>query len=175
MGRKRKHAAVVERPIFCFYCDRTFADETTLIVHQKGAANSLHANDCKSYSLLCSDGLDSGPRVYLYSICAAVSSSMCQIELCSHSTANHSHVLYETKSSLAVSALCLDLHWQTTSLTHINPAEPSDGDASSLQAPKPRPKNSQTSELNEGTCSIASYHREQLNVRHVCRQALQVH
>lgn len=36
MGRKRKHAAVVERPIFCFYCDRTFADETTLIVHQKG-------------------------------------------------------------------------------------------------------------------------------------------
>lgn len=38
MGRKRKNsaAAVVERPIFCFYCDRTFADETTLIIHQKG-------------------------------------------------------------------------------------------------------------------------------------------
>lgn len=44
MGRKRKKdAAAVERPIFCFYCDRVFADETTLITHQKGTISTLQS------------------------------------------------------------------------------------------------------------------------------------
>ena len=30
----------MERPIFCFYCDRVFADETTLITHQKGTIST---------------------------------------------------------------------------------------------------------------------------------------